>query len=117
MTSFVVKKGDLYVAYPNGFGFCGSRSDEWTERQMLAWRWVGLESGNGARLAARAIGDGARVVKLKPKIRWGEVNWDDEDPGECATCGTYYELVRPGKSQPNCRCDDAPTPPSSAEKP
>lgn len=67
MTAFVVKNGEKYVAYPNGYGFCGSRSDEWTDKQMFAWRWVGLASRNGARLAARTIGDGARVVKLVPR--------------------------------------------------
>jgi hypothetical protein len=35
----------------------------------------------------------------------------DEDPGTCTKCGAPFELVRPGKSQPTCRCwhepDDA----------
>lgn len=33
-----------------------------------------------------------------------EFSWADEDPGSCAWCGTTYEHVRPGKSQPTCDC-------------
>lgn len=49
--------------------------------------------------------DGAEVLRAQadpPK--------PDEDPGHCLTCGKAYELVRPGKSQPTCECDDAPKP-------
>lgn len=28
----------------------------------------------------------------------------EEDPGRCARCGEPFELIRPGKSQPTCRC-------------
>lgn len=70
MSVFVVKKGVQYVAFPSKHAYMpDARGDEWTDKQMFAWRWVGLESGNGARLAARAIGDGARVVKLVAKVR------------------------------------------------
>jgi len=63
MTSFVVKVGGLqYVAYPDRNG-----SVEWTDRQMCAWRWTGLESGNGARLMARRLGPLARVIRLVPR--------------------------------------------------
>jgi hypothetical protein len=31
--------------------------------------------------------------------------WGDEDPGTCQCCGVAWELVRPGKSQPNCHCE------------
>ena len=33
-----------------------------------------------------------------------QVEWWDEDPGHCPTCRTKWEWVRPGKSQPICRC-------------
>ena len=32
-------------------------------------------------------------------------DWWMEDPGSCEDCGESYEWVRPGKSQPTCRCD------------
>lgn len=31
---------------------------------------------------------------------------DVEDAGECIECGKPWELVRPGKSQPTCDCQD-----------
>ena len=34
------------------------------------------------------------------------VGWMDEDPGSCPECGKAWELVRPGKSQPTCDCQD-----------
>lgn len=33
------------------------------------------------------------------------MDWDDEDPGTCAYCGSPHEHVRPGKTQPTCECD------------
>ncbi len=30
----------------------------------------------------------------------------DEDPGTCPDCGRPWEIVRPGKSQPTCDCND-----------
>ena len=34
-------------------------------------------------------------------------DWDDEgDPGECPECGAPYQIVRPGKTQSSCRCDE-----------
>ena len=33
-------------------------------------------------------------------------SWTDEDPGTCPECGEAWELVRPGKSQPVCDCQD-----------
>ena len=34
-------------------------------------------------------------------------DWDDEgDPGECPECGAPYQIVRPGKVQSSCRCDE-----------
>ncbi len=33
----------------------------------------------------------------------------EEDPGSCPYCGEEYELVRPGKSQPVCDCQDTVT--------
>ena len=62
MSTLIVKQGSGYVAYPPGF--VTSSKAEWTNEQSLAWRWVGLDSGNGARLTARKIGHGARVVRL-----------------------------------------------------
>jgi hypothetical protein len=68
MTSFVVKHGAEYVAFPTcSRHTIGLSAVEWTTELGYAWRWVGLESGNGARLTARKIGNGARVVKLVPK--------------------------------------------------
>lgn len=32
------------------------------------------------------------------------MDWTEEDPGYCEKCGTNWELVRPGKSQPCCDC-------------
>jgi hypothetical protein len=29
-----------------------------------------------------------------------------EDPGACPYCDTAFEFVRPGKSQPNCDCQE-----------
>lgn len=60
---YVVKRGDNYVAYPSLYGPCPLQSTEWTQSQRHAWRWIGTESGNGARLAARAL-DG-RIVRLR----------------------------------------------------
>lgn len=31
---------------------------------------------------------------------------DDDDPGSCGYCGQPMELVRPGKSQPTCECQN-----------
>jgi hypothetical protein len=31
-------------------------------------------------------------------------DWTQEDPGSCPTCGKKWQMVRPGKSQPNCEC-------------
>jgi hypothetical protein len=68
MTAFLVKWKDKYVAFPNAATYrVGLDSVEWTEKQGYAWRWVGLESGNGARLTARKVGNGARVVRLRPR--------------------------------------------------
>lgn len=39
-------------------------------------------------------------------LRTLEGNPSDEDPGRCGLCGTPCELVRPGKSQLTCTCDD-----------
>ena len=33
-------------------------------------------------------------------------DWMDEDSGSCPLCGEKWELVRPGKSQPVCECQD-----------
>lgn len=33
-----------------------------------------------------------------------DMDWANEDPGECARCGHPFEWVRPGKSQPTCDC-------------
>lgn len=33
--------------------------------------------------------------------------WVDEEPSVfCGRCGTQHEIVRPGKTQPTCDCDD-----------
>jgi len=64
VSTFVVKQGQRYVAFPATHTYLSV--DEWTFEQMYAWRWCGLESGNGARLTARRIGNGARVIKLVP---------------------------------------------------
>ena len=113
-SAFVVKKGDLYVAYPEQW--LGSDRSEWTEHQKFAWRWCGTDSGNGARLTACRIGPEARIVRLVPKKRGvacplepaAPLTFDplDEDPGECPICQKPWELVRPGKSQPTCDCQD-----------
>lgn len=35
-----------------------------------------------------------------------EKDWSDNDPGWCPDCGTPWQWVRPGKSQPVCECGD-----------
>ena len=35
-----------------------------------------------------------------------DFDWTKEDPGNCYICGDEWELVRPGKSQPTCDCQD-----------
>ena len=34
------------------------------------------------------------------------MDWTEEDPGSCPYCNEPWELVRPGKSQPVCECQD-----------
>lgn len=31
---------------------------------------------------------------------------EQEDPGACPYCGESFQIVRPGKSQPNCDCQE-----------
>ena len=35
-----------------------------------------------------------------------DLDWADEDPGNCARCNTPWNWVRPGKAQPSCNCYD-----------
>jgi hypothetical protein len=50
-------------------------------------------------------GDPAETSDVSPPPL--DMSWADEDPGTCFVCGKPWQLVRPGKSQPNCRCDEA----------
>ena len=47
----------------------------------------------------------AKEVRLKPADTPAPGN---EDLGTCLKCGEPYQLVRPGKSQPTCVCDEGP---------
>lgn len=37
----------------------------------------------------------------------------EDECGACPYCGVAFQLVRPGKCQPNCACQDAPTAPDA----
>jgi hypothetical protein len=41
-----------------------------------------------------------------------EINLND-DPGHCPYCNAEFEMVRPGKSQPTCTCQDPVDKPAS----
>lgn len=35
---------------------------------------------------------------------WAKDPWNNDVFSTCEDCGAFYELVRPGKSQPTCDC-------------
>lgn len=47
-----------------------------------------------------------RVDNMMQYNDWDSEEGESEDPGYCITCKKPWELVRPGKSQPTCNCDN-----------
>src|SRR5216684_1933823 len=47
----------------------------------------------------------ATIEQKKKETLVQDLNWDEEYQVRCAYCGTPHELVRPGKTQPTCDCD------------
>jgi len=43
---------------------------------------------------------------FEPPPGYSGPEWYEEDPGACPECGEPMEWVRPGKTQPTCRCHD-----------
>lgn len=55
--------------------------------------------------------DAANLLSDGPEVSGGEEFMQgyfssEEDPGYCPYCGERWQFVRPGKSQPNCSCQD-----------
>jgi len=45
------------------------------------------------------------VGSLAPEREAADID-DEGDPGECPECGAPYQIVRPGKVQDTCRCEE-----------
>lgn len=95
----------LWAADPTDPVTCSDPLDSLRER--VSW------------LEHRCLEMGADTMGLETRLRilrqdvmaWmadeqDEPGIDDEDPGKCGECGMPYELIRPGKSQETCRCEE-----------
>ena len=61
--------------------------------------WVVPTTGVKAIIVGAKVADPSNPADEED---WPEDDWGD--PGHCPECGQAWEHVRPGKSQPTCRC-------------
>lgn len=94
----MVRRGDLWLIAPSWILWDSNPSLACTFTHDQAIRWC--ESYNGSAYASQDGPPEAVAVYVRA------TDWTDEDPGNCIHCGQAYELVRPGKSQPTCTCNE-----------